>query len=317
MTPLANLFVYFDFFQDYFSSTLITLALVAIVVLMAVLFIVFKSSRNSVLRSRLLLGMMALSSSFWIFVISSLALCVLFIQGYLASPLATIFLVARLGFAISSVTGPLAFFTLRNRAARKIVGHLLSSANLMSENGNSTERRITKIFSSIATDVKLVTSLKLVMLKSDSNLPVSTAFDFRGTRIVAIKESVADLLEDDELETVLAHELAHIKNKDSLQKTLVTTFKMAFPFDPIIRFIEAAFYRERELAADEFAAFHTGKPASLASALLKIYEALALVPFVHSPSLSSLSISNSSKLLNKQPPLELRIRHLLALARSV
>ncbi|MGI0080720.1 MAG: M48 family metallopeptidase [Nitrososphaerales archaeon] len=317
MTLLASAFVYFDFFQDYFSSALVIFAIIAFVALLGSLFIFFKSSRNSVLRSRLLLGMMALSSSFWIFIISSLVLCVLFLQDYLASPLATILFVARVGFVISALTGPLAFFVLRDRAVHKIYGHFLGSANFISERGNSTESRIAKIFFSTAADVKLDMSLKLVVLKSNSSLPVSTAFDFKGTKIVAIKESVADLLEDDELETVLVHELAHIKNRDSLQKTLVTTFKMAFPFDPIIRFIEAAFYRERELVADEFAGLHTGKPASLASALLKIYEALAPVPLVHSSCLSSLSISNSSKLLNKQPPLELRIRHLLALAQSV
>jgi Zn-dependent protease with chaperone function len=49
--------------------------------------------------------------------------------------------------------------------------------------------------------------------------------------------------------------------------------RTALPQDPIIHLVEAAFHIEREMVADETAVKATGKPLSLASALLKIHEA--------------------------------------------
>ena len=88
-----------------------------------------------------------------------------------------------------------------------------------------------------------------------------------------MSEKLLSLLKKDELEAVMAHELAHIKNSDTTLKALVTAYKTFLPIDPVVRLVEAAFHREREMAADETAAKTTKKPLSLASALLKIYEA--------------------------------------------
>jgi Zn-dependent protease with chaperone function len=317
MIFLASPSDYLGFFEDYFSTAFIALALMFVGSSIAGLFVGFKNSRSSARRSELLVAMMALSSSLWIFVISSLVLCTMFVREYWVAPFATILFVSESGFLISLLAGPLAFLALRGHAVRLVANSLLDSVRSILDAENKIESRILRIFSRSVRNAELGSSVKLALLRSDSKLPVSTAFDYKGTRIVAVRENLVDILDDQELEAVFAHEIGHIKCGDSFKKTLVTTFKMAFPFDPLIRFIEAAFYREREYAADEFSGRHTREPAALASALMKIYEILTLRAILPSTSISSLSISSASGLLSKQPPLESRVRRLLKLSEIV
>jgi heat shock protein HtpX len=121
--------------------------------------------------------------------------------------------------------------------------------------------------------------------------------------VVAVTTGLLDLLEYDELEGVLAHELTHIKNRDVLVITLASLFStiawqiMQFSFFGsmygagrdrnnggamliiiavsfvtwIVSFlIIRAISRYREYSADRGAAQMTRKPKSLANALLKI-----------------------------------------------
>lgn len=76
-------------------------------------------------------------------------------------------------------------------------------------------------------------------------------------------------LETDELEGVLAHELAHVARRDNLFALLGTAFLGATAYLPAswrgVRLLLA----DRELAADELAVAVTGKPIALARGLLK------------------------------------------------
>ncbi len=79
-------------------------------------------------------------------------------------------------------------------------------------------------------------------------------------------------LDDDELEGVLAHELAHVRRRDnSVAAALGTLRDLAF-FVPGIGWAARQLHRERELAADQVAVGVTGKPGALASGLLKVIE---------------------------------------------
>jgi Zn-dependent protease with chaperone function len=127
-----------------------------------------------------------------------------------------------------------------------------------------------------------------------------------------ISEKLLSLLKEDEMEAVLAHELAHVKNSDTALKAMVTAYRTALPQDPVIRLVEAAFHREREIVADETAARATQKPLSLASALLKIYEAF---PKNNLRSYGTLSIlGGGTTLLSRHPPITHRINLLIHLA---
>src|SRR5438445_7148994 len=84
-----------------------------------------------------------------------------------------------------------------------------------------------------------------------------------------MSSKLAGSLSSDETDAVLAHELSHIKNGDSTAKGLAKLARVAFPFDPVLRLVEAAVHRERELSADRVSVEFTGKPLALASAIVK------------------------------------------------
>jgi len=146
---------------------------------------------------------------------------------------------------------------------------------------------------------------------SESTVPVSFA-SHTDKPVVVMSERLLSLLKQDELEAVMAHELAHIRNSDTSLKALVTAYKTVLPIDPVARLVEAAFHREREMAADETAAKTTKKPLSLAQALLKIYEAF---PRNSLPAYGTLSILGAgSTLMSRHPPIRQRISQLIRLA---
>jgi Zn-dependent protease with chaperone function len=148
---------------------------------------------------------------------------------------------------------------------------------------------------------------------SKTTVPISFAVDAKKPLIV-MSETLLSLLNKHELEAVMAHELAHVKNSDTALKALVTAYRTALPHDPIIRLVEVAFHREREMVADAAAAKVTGRPLSLASALLKIYEAF---PKNNLRSYGTLSILGAgSSLMNRHPPIRHRINQLIYLAEN-
>ncbi|ELZ87233.1 heat shock protein HtpX [Haloferax elongans ATCC BAA-1513] len=124
---------------------------------------------------------------------------------------------------------------------------------------------------------------------------------------VCVTTGLMRTLDDDELEGVIAHELAHVKNRDVMVMTiasflssiafLIVRWGWFFGGDrdrqnmPVIVAILAslvvwiisyllirALSRYREYAADRGAAVITGRPSALASALLKISGRMENVP---------------------------------------
>jgi len=129
----------------------------------------------------------------------------------------------------------------------------------------------------------------------------------RQNATVCVTEGLLDTLDDDELEGVLAHELAHVKNRDVLVIT-IASFLSSVAF-LVVRY--GAFFgggrrrggggllaaiavslvvwivsfllirllsRYREFAADRGGAAITGRPSALASALMKISGEMDEVP---------------------------------------
>lgn len=141
---------------------------------------------------------------------------------------------------------------------------------------------------------------------------------------VAVTHGILGLLNDDELEGVLAHELAHVRNRDILTSSIAATLagaitilaRMAFWFGVfggggdrrerggggiggLMMLILAPFAamliqlwvsRTREYEADASGAHLTGNPYALASALEKISAASRRVPLVASPNSAHLFI---------------------------
>jgi len=167
---------------------------------------------------------------------------------------------------------------------------------------------------------------------------------------VAATEGILQILNDDELEGVIAHELAHVKHRDILISSVAATLAAAVMM--IARFalffgggrddregqnpvallatiilapiaamlIQAAISRSREYDADAGGALLAGSPLGLVSALKKIEAASQVVPLNADPAtahmfiIKPLSISGMFSLFSTHPPTDQRIQALLQLA---
>lgn len=88
---------------------------------------------------------------------------------------------------------------------------------------------------------------------------------------IAVTSRLLALLNRDELSGVMAHELAHIKNRDTLVTTITATIAGALLLAPLAAMIvQMTISRRREYEADRVGAEIVGEPAWLASALGKL-----------------------------------------------
>jgi heat shock protein HtpX len=165
---------------------------------------------------------------------------------------------------------------------------------------------------------------------------------------VAATEGILQTLNDEELEGVLGHELAHVKHRDiltsSVAATLAAAIMMSARFamffgggrdndrrggNPIAlvammilapiaaMLIQAAISRSREYDADAGGASIAGSPLGLVSALRKIEAASKAVPLDANPATAHMfiiqpfSVSGFMNLFSTHPPTEQRIQALL------
>ena len=165
--------------------------------------------------------------------------------------------------------------------------------------------------------------------------------------VVCVTAGIMRLVSREELEGVIAHELAHIKNRDMLLQTIAATMAAAisnFAFigmymggndeeggSPIggllfaliapiaASLVQLAISRSREFVADETAARLTNDPDALASALERLSVAAERLPADVEPATASLYIVNPltggglAGLFSTHPPMEARIARLRAL----
>jgi heat shock protein HtpX len=167
---------------------------------------------------------------------------------------------------------------------------------------------------------------------------------------VAATEGVLRLLPESELEGVIAHELAHVQNRDILISSVAATIgasimmlasmarfaaffggarddrdggnplallatAMLAPIAAIL--IQAAISRQREFAADRRGAEIVGTPTGLAQALRRIDGAAKQMPLDANPATAHMFIMNPFSgggllsLFSTHPPTEVRVQALL------
>lgn len=171
-----------------------------------------------------------------------------------------------------------------------------------------------------------------------------------GHASVAVTQGIVDTLSKEELRAVLAHELAHVKNRDVLVATIAAVLASTISFIsnmamfggfgnsnnennrgagmfgiviailvPIAAsIVQMAISRQREFGADETGAKTIGTGAPLAKALVAIHNSARRSPMHTNPALSSLYIGNPlsglgggmMKLFSTHPPVEERIKRL-------
>jgi len=163
---------------------------------------------------------------------------------------------------------------------------------------------------------------------------------------VAMTEGLLAMMNDRELEGVIAHELGHVKHRDILISSVAATiaaalsqiayFGMFFgggrsddedrnPYAGLLMIIIApiaagliqmAISRQREFAADAAAARYTGSPDGLINALRKLDSGIQRVPMDASPATAHMFIfppgmlGGMSRLFSTHPSMEARIANL-------
>jgi len=168
--------------------------------------------------------------------------------------------------------------------------------------------------------------------------------------IVCVTSGLMALVDRDEAEGVIAHELGHIRNRDMLLQTISATMAGAItnlarfgmyapaegrrgsPLAPLAALlaplaamvIQFAISRSREFKADAAGAEISGKPLALASALNKLQMAAQRIPMPVSPAMAPLAQVNPlsafrggiASLFSTHPPTAERVARLQEIARQ-
>ncbi len=187
------------------------------------------------------------------------------------------------------------------------------------------------------------------------DMPVLNAFATgrnKNHAAVAITTGLMKHLNWDEIEGVLAHELSHVKNRDTLTSTMAATIAGAIGYIGYIAWwslflgggqrgggilmlplillapmaaiiIQLAISRSREFAADKTGTLISKKPLALASALEKISHVAKNHPLRGNSATSHLFIINPFKadtlgrLFSTHPRVEERVRRLKVFAKEL
>lgn len=170
----------------------------------------------------------------------------------------------------------------------------------------------------------------------------------KNNAVVAATHGILGRLNDDELKGVMAHEMAHVKNRDMLVMSIAATIAGAIAFmarmvwfqmffsrrriNPIFlvvmilapigaMMVKLAISRKREYYADEEGARIIKNPNALADALEKIHSDIQRNPLQRGdPATSSLFIANPfrssgfTNMFSTHPPMEERVKRLRKMA---
>ena len=192
-------------------------------------------------------------------------------------------------------------------------------------------------------------------------IPTSAANAFATGRdpdhaAVAVTEGIMRILPEDELEGVIAHELSHVKNRDTLTQAVAATVAGGISWltqiasygmwfggggrndnrsNPIVMLltimlapvaasiVQMAISRTREFSADAGAGNLTGNPRALAQALQRLDQSARQMPLNGNPAFEPLLIMNGfsgrfmANLFSTHPPTEARIEKLLELEQKL
>jgi heat shock protein HtpX len=168
--------------------------------------------------------------------------------------------------------------------------------------------------------------------------------------VVAVTTGILKYVPQEELEGVIAHELAHIKNRDMLISTVAAGIAAALsnlpyllmfggghddegghPFAQLAlillapigaMLIQFGISRQREFEADRVGAQILGRPRSLANALIRLDSLAHRIPMHVAPAVAPLAQVNPlaahgggvAKLFSTHPPTEERVARLEAMA---
>jgi heat shock protein HtpX len=215
----------------------------------------------------------------------------------------------------------------------------------------ATHRRLHRIASNVALKASIPMP-RIYIVPSKAPNAFATGRN-ENHAVVAVTEGLLELLSDDELEGVIGHEMAHIRNKDMLVGTIAATLagaiamvammaRWGFVLGGLSRndragsplatlaamivapiaamLIQMAVSRSREYKADAESVRITGHSRPLARALAKLHSTPIRLNLDRTPETAHLFIANPlsgkglSSLFSTHPPVEKRIEKLEEMA---
>lgn len=174
---------------------------------------------------------------------------------------------------------------------------------------------------------------KLYVLPDSYPRALSAGRGAGGGSGIAVSIGLMGVASPAELEGIVAHEIAHIRHRDVLLQTVVVIVAVClvelsrvggalqrallFVLAPVAAsFVHLMLSPRREFAADRTAAELCASPHGLADALLRLEQAMELVPFEAAPATEPLYTMNPfaekglGALFDSHPPLGERVRRL-------
>jgi len=284
----------------YWASPAVLTVLVATFASMGTLLYVFLSNaRNAKLRVSLLTGLYALTIFFWLFVAVSLVLCVW--QARSVAYRTWGVRVALTGAVLTALSASILISAFVWHSAPARVLRRFPSRDA------GPEERWLDAYVGLVAEFEDVRRPRVGIVDADGTMAMAVG---GRTPTILVSRGLLRTLERDEIETVVAHEIMHLKHHDAEFKVFSTVFSRILLFDPLSKFFDPAVHREREYLADEMGGRSTGKPATLAAALLKLAER------GEPPKAAwGLSIVGPAKgIFSRYPPLEERVHRLLLLS---
>lgn len=183
-----------------------------------------------------------------------------------------------------------------------------------------------------------VPRLAIAHSRSANALSVGSRED---TAVVVVTTELLRRLRGGELEAVLAHEIGHLVNRDTLvmtfvsgpallgsalwhdddQRSKIPYLLFYWPVHLVTLFVMLAMSRYREYSADRVGALLTGRPQDLAAALLALDGLRPPTTDLRGRAVQALCIvptrRRRTELLADHPPVEKRLRRLESLAREL
>jgi len=174
------------------------------------------------------------------------------------------------GEVLARILTPL-FILVALLAVGKASLSIIAAHRIIRKNGYASSRDYPRLFS-ILDDLCRKGNIKPPKIVVTRDTFASSFVLGLGTPVLIFSEGLLHVMDEEELETVVAHELAHVAGGDSWLTWFAVFLRDFMFFTPLVFWVFRDLALEREKVADDIAVDLTGKPMAFAQALIKAWK---------------------------------------------
>ncbi|GAW93753.1 M56 family metallopeptidase [Calderihabitans maritimus] len=176
----------------------------------------------------------------------------------------------QIGYWVSLIITPFAMLVVALIAAKITLG-IWTGKQLITRFGYASDKKYPEVFAVLQ---QLADKLRIapprVVVASGLGYDAFTIGWLRP--VIVLSRQLIESIDTDELEAVLAHELAHVRRRDNLTNWIAGVLRDLMFFTPVAFWSYAILRDEKEKAADDLAVNITGKPLVYGATLIKIWK---------------------------------------------